>query len=138
LAQARPKIVFDVRGNASVHWVDDIVTGKDDLLSVLAWALGPQQLAAAFARQLEQEPERADALSPTERERRISELSATLLSLERREEEAIMLAADQASPSIAAPMPCWAPRRRHRLRKRASTPASKRRAGLPSPLFLTV
>ena len=55
LAQARPKIVFDVRGNASVHWVDDIVTGKDDLLSVLAWALGPQQLAAAFARQLEEQ-----------------------------------------------------------------------------------
>ena len=83
--RVRPKIGFDVRGNARVMWAEDMVAGKDDVLGLLAFALGPQQLLAAFTRELELEPERADALTPTERENRLSELSASLLSLERRE-----------------------------------------------------
>jgi hypothetical protein len=41
---------------------------------------------AAFARELGAEPEPANAVSPLEREKRLSELSASLLALERREE----------------------------------------------------
>jgi hypothetical protein len=94
LAQsARPRIGFDVRGNARVSWTEDMIVSKDDLLGLLAFILGPEQISAAFARELEQEPERADALSPLERDKRIAELSASLLSLERREETLIERAA---------------------------------------------
>jgi hypothetical protein len=44
---------------------------------------GPQELAVAFG--IEQEPEHPDALSPEEGEQKLSELSDSLLALERRE-----------------------------------------------------
>src|SRR5262249_12426297 len=94
LAQsARPRIGFDVRGNARVAWVEDMIVSKDDLLGVLGVVLGPEQSSAACARELGVEPERADAVSPLERDKRIAELSDSLLSLERREEELIARAA---------------------------------------------
>jgi hypothetical protein len=93
--QARPRIGFDARGNARVAWTEDLVTSKDDLLGLLAFILGSEQLAAAFARDLEVEPERADALTPEERDKRIAELLASLLSCERREEALIECAADE-------------------------------------------
>jgi hypothetical protein len=55
--RARPKIGFDARGNARVMWAEDMVAGKDDVLGLLAFALGPEQLLAAFSRDLELEPE---------------------------------------------------------------------------------
>ena len=91
---ARPKIVFDVKGNASVRWADDVITGKDDILSLLAFALGPEQLATAFTRLLEQEPERADALSPQEREKKLGELRDALMRCEQIEEQLIIRAAE--------------------------------------------
>jgi hypothetical protein len=93
--RARPQIGFDVRGNARVAWTEDLVTSKDDLLGLLAFMFGPEQLAAAFARELEVEPERADAVTPEEREQRLSDLAASLLSLERREETLIERAASE-------------------------------------------
>ena len=47
----------DARGNARVMWAEDMVAGKDDVLGLLAFALGPEQLLAAFSRDLELEPE---------------------------------------------------------------------------------
>jgi hypothetical protein len=94
-ASAAPKISFDVRGNARVFFADDVIDGKECVLSLLSWALGPQTLAAAFSRQLEQEPERADALSPAERERRTKELSDRLLEHEHREEQLLVIAENQ-------------------------------------------
>jgi hypothetical protein len=76
-------------------WAEDMITTKDDMLGLLGFALGPQALLAAFARELELEPERADALTPAERDRRIAELAASLLSLERREEALIERAAGE-------------------------------------------
>lgn len=84
----------DARGNARVMWAEDMVAGKDDVLGLLAFALGPEQLLAAFSRDLELEPEPADALSSGERDKRISELSDSLLSLERREEGLMRAAQD--------------------------------------------
>jgi hypothetical protein len=101
--QARPKIGFDVRGNARVSWTEDLVTSKDDLLGLLAFMFGPEQLAAAFARELEQEPERADAVTPIERDKRIAELSASLLSLERREEALLDRAANDGLDVLRRP-----------------------------------
>ena len=75
-------------------WAEDMVAGKDDVLGLLAFALGPEQLLAAFSRDLELEPEPADALSSGERDKRISELSDSLLSLERREEGLMRAAQD--------------------------------------------
>jgi hypothetical protein len=92
--QARPKIVFDVRGNASVRWADDVITGKDDVLSLLAFALGPQ-LSAAFRHVLDAEPERADALAPAEKAKRTAELEAQLLQAEQFEEMLIERAASE-------------------------------------------
>jgi hypothetical protein len=92
--QARPKIGFDAKGNARVSFVEDMVVNKDSVLGLLTFVLGPQQLSAAFARELEHEPERPDAVTPVERDKRIAELSASLLSLERREESLIDRAAN--------------------------------------------
>ena len=80
-----PRIVFDVRGNAKMQWVEDMIVQKDDLVGTLALFLGPQEIAKVLAHQFEQEAERSDAVTPTEREQKIAELSASLLSLERRE-----------------------------------------------------
>jgi hypothetical protein len=95
LAQsARPRIGFDVRGNARVMWAEDMVTGKDDVLGLLAFVLGPEALLAAFSHDLEQEPEPASAVSPIEREKKLGEAFAALLSLERREESLVERAAN--------------------------------------------
>jgi hypothetical protein len=88
----RPKVGFDARGGALVTWVEDMAT-MDGVLGLLAFVLGPEQVAAAFARDLE--PEAAGAVSPLEREKRISELSVSLLSLERTEEALIERAASE-------------------------------------------
>jgi hypothetical protein len=83
--RVQPRIGFDTKGNAKVQWpIEDMVV-KDDLLAVLAWALGPDALLTAFTREIEREPERADAVTPVEREKRISELLVQLLESERRE-----------------------------------------------------
>jgi hypothetical protein len=89
-----PKISFDARGNARILWNEDMIASKDDLMGILAWVLGPQQLLAAFFRDLEQDPERPDAVSPLEREKKLSEALASLLVLERREEAMIERAAN--------------------------------------------
>jgi hypothetical protein len=101
--QARPKIGFDARGNARVAWTEDLVTSKDDLLGLLALISGPEQLSAAFARELELEPERADAVTPLERDQRLAALAASLLSFERREEELIARAAAEGVEVLRRP-----------------------------------
>jgi hypothetical protein len=92
--QVRPRVAFDARGAARVLWNEDIVAGKDDVLGLLAFVLGTDTLAAAFTRELDAQPEDVAALSPLEREKRISELSVSLLSLERYEEALVLRAAD--------------------------------------------
>jgi hypothetical protein len=90
--QARPKVGFDVRGNARVAWIEDLAT-MDSVLGLLAVVLGSEQIAAAFTRQFEQEPEPVGALSPAERDNRLADLAASLLLLERQEEQLIERAA---------------------------------------------
>jgi len=87
-----PKVGFDARGNATVRWIEDMAT-MDGVLGLLAFVLGPEPLSAAFARDLA--PEGAGAVSPLEREARLAELSASLLALERCEEQLIVRAADE-------------------------------------------
>jgi hypothetical protein len=82
---ARPKVGFDVKGNARVLWTEDLVVSKDDLLGLLTFILGPEQIAAAFGTDIEQEDEREDAVTPLEREEKLGELAAQLLRLERHE-----------------------------------------------------
>jgi hypothetical protein len=84
-ARAKPRIVFDVKGNAKMLWVEDMIVQKDDLVGTLALFLGPQKIAEVLAHQFEQEAERSDAVTPAERQEKIAELSASTLSLERRE-----------------------------------------------------
>jgi hypothetical protein len=88
----RPKVGFDARGGALLTWVEDMAT-MDGVLGLLAFVLGPEQVSAAFARDLESES--PGAVSPLEREKRISELSVSLLSLERLEEALIERAASE-------------------------------------------
>jgi hypothetical protein len=99
--QARPKVAFDVRGNATLRWAEDLVVSKDDLLGTIAAILGPEPIAAAFCRDLE--PERADAVTPQGRQQRLDELAAQLLSLERREEELISRAEHDGTPVLRRP-----------------------------------
>jgi hypothetical protein len=99
LAQAvRPKINFDARGGASVRWIEDMAT-MDGVLGLLCVVLTPEAVLAGLVRDLE--PEAAGALVPLEKERRVSELSVSLLALERTEEALIERAA--ASEGIELP-----------------------------------
>jgi len=88
----RPKIGFDARGGALLTWTEDMAT-MDGVLGLLAFVLGPEQVSAAFSRDLE--PESPGAVSPLEREKRISELSVSLLALERTEGALILRAAGE-------------------------------------------
>jgi hypothetical protein len=97
-----PKVSFDVRGNARIAWSEDLVTGKDDLLGVLAWLFGPQPIATAFERDLDQ-PEAPNAVTPLEREQKISKLTNDLLALERKEEYLIEKAASEGAEILRRP-----------------------------------
>jgi hypothetical protein len=93
--QVHPKVGFDARGGARLIWTEDMIAGKDDLMGILVFIFGADPLLAAFMRQLEEEPEPVGAVSPLEREKRISELSIRLLELERVEEALILRAANE-------------------------------------------
>jgi hypothetical protein len=94
---ARPRVGFDACGRAKVSFVEDLVVDKSAVLGLLAWIMGPEELAQAFARDIEQEEEREDALSPVERAEKIGELAAELLKLERHE-VALMVADESILP----------------------------------------
>jgi hypothetical protein len=99
-----PKILFDGRGGAKAMWREDMVVSKDEILSLIVWALGPngpQELVEAFAIDEEGEPE--DAISPEERERQLSKFQNTLLTLERQEETLISCAAADGFEIIRRP-----------------------------------
>jgi hypothetical protein len=99
-----PKIVFDGRGNAKAMWREDMVVSKDEILSLIAWALGPNgpaELVEAFA--IDEEPEPEDAISPQEREQQLSKFQNTLLTLERQENSLISCAADDGFEIVRRP-----------------------------------
>jgi hypothetical protein len=79
---ARPKVVFDQHGNAKFQFREDFCTMNDvvGLLSLIC----PAELVSAF--QLDAEPDPENALSPADRDHKLSELAAKLLELEHREE----------------------------------------------------
>jgi hypothetical protein len=88
-----PKIVFDGRGGAKATWREDMVVSKDEILSLIVWALGPNgpaELVEAFA--IDEEPEPEDAISPEERPQQLSKFANTLLTLERQENSLISCA----------------------------------------------
>jgi hypothetical protein len=84
-ARHGPRINFDVRGNVRIGWAEDIVAGKDDVLGMLCWLLGPDPLLAAFFRDLDTESEADGAMTPQERDEAVDRFSQTLLQLERQE-----------------------------------------------------
>jgi hypothetical protein len=93
LAQAaRPRINFDARGGASVRWIEDMAT-MDGVLGLLCVVLTPEAVLTGLVRDLE--PEAAGAFVPLEKERRVSELSVSLLALERTEEALVLRAASE-------------------------------------------
>jgi hypothetical protein len=87
VGRVKPRVAFDARGRATVTWGEDMVVGKSDILALLPWILNgaSKQVLAAFMRDLGDEPEAANAVTPVEREAKLGELGAALLSLERRE-----------------------------------------------------
>jgi hypothetical protein len=77
-----PKLVFDGRGNAKAMWREDMVVSKDEILSLIVWALGPNgpaELVEAFA--IDEGPEPEGALTPFEKEETLGRFSKTLLTL---------------------------------------------------------
>jgi hypothetical protein len=99
-----PKLVFDGRGNAKATWREEMVVSKDEILSLIAWALGPNgpsELVEAFAIDEEAEPE--DAISPEERERQLAKFANTLLTLERQENSLISCAAADGFEIVRRP-----------------------------------
>jgi hypothetical protein len=100
--QAKPKVGFDVRGQARIAWIEDLAT-MDSVLGLLAVVLGSEQIAAAFTRQFEQDPESPNAVSPQERDQRLAELASQLLTLERNEEQLIERAAADGTEVLRRP-----------------------------------
>jgi hypothetical protein len=99
-----PKLVFDGRGGAKAMWREDMVVSKDEILSLVCWALGPNgpaELVEAFA--IDDEPEPEDAISPEERERQLSKFANTLLTLERQENSLISCAAADGFEIVRRP-----------------------------------
>jgi hypothetical protein len=83
LAQrVKPKLNVDRNGRAHVVWAEDLIADKNDLLGLFA-LICPGETLAMFA--IDEKPEAADALSPQERDAKLSELADQLLTLERRE-----------------------------------------------------
>jgi hypothetical protein len=93
--RGRPR--YDSRSDRlAIEHVDpqtqDIHTAVNDFVNVLAW-FAPDLLLAAYTRDIDEAPERAHALLPEERSRRLAELSGQLETLERSEEALIEQAA---------------------------------------------
>jgi hypothetical protein len=102
--QVRPKICFDVRGNAKIAFAEHMVVGKSDVLGLIVWALGPNgpaELVEAF--EIEQQPEPENAISPEERDQQISKFTNTLLTLERQEEYLIERSANEGTEIVRRP-----------------------------------
>jgi hypothetical protein len=92
------------RGNAKAMWREDMVVSKDEILSLIAWALGPNgpaELVEAFA--IDEEPEAEDAISPEEKAATINKFSSTLLQLERQENSLISCAAADGFEIVRRP-----------------------------------
>ena len=85
---ARPKINFDQQGNARIAFAEEPATMKS-VIGLLA-LICPAELVSSF--QLDVGPEPAGAVSPQEREARLSDLAAKLLELERRESALLSVA----------------------------------------------
>jgi hypothetical protein len=85
MGRMKPRVAFDAKGRATVQFSESMVVEKSDLIALLCWVLPKRQILAAFSRDLDAEAERPGAVTPAEREAKLADLSATLLSLERRE-----------------------------------------------------
>jgi hypothetical protein len=73
-----------VRDQLQLQWPDDVIASKTDLIGMLCW-LAPTSVIAALKREIETQPASANALPAADRDRRVQELEARLLDLERRE-----------------------------------------------------
>jgi hypothetical protein len=79
-----------LRDQLQLQWPDDVVGSKQDMLGVLCW-LAPTSVAAALKREIETQPSPANALPAADRNRRVQELEARLLDIERRERRGMVL-----------------------------------------------
>jgi hypothetical protein len=77
----------------------DIHSAQNDFVDLLAWCI-PDLLLAAYTRDLDEFPQRVDALAPAERAARLAELGAQLELLERTEEALIERAASEGHLEI--------------------------------------
>jgi hypothetical protein len=82
--RVKPRLAFDQRGNdVRINWAEDLIVDKNDLLGVLMFFFGYEQILAAFDLD---KPDAPGALSPLEKEQQVSKLANNLLALERKEE----------------------------------------------------
>jgi hypothetical protein len=102
LAQrVRPRLNVDRNGRAHVVWAEDLLADKNDLLGLFA-LICPGETLAMF--QIDEKPEPADALTPDEREQKLSKLADELLELERKEVALLSLAEGMLPRPDCSPM----------------------------------
>jgi hypothetical protein len=70
------------------------MASAEDVVALLCWTT-PERMCVALERQLAAQPERAGAMSRSERLRLVAEAEARLMTLERKEEILIERAADE-------------------------------------------
>jgi hypothetical protein len=81
-----------VRDQLQLQWHDDVIASRQDLIGTLCW-LAPTSVLAALKREIEAAGAPVNAMPAAERIKKIGELEAQLLALERREEVLISCAA---------------------------------------------
>jgi hypothetical protein len=101
LMQAAQPTVNVVGDRLRVGYRGDMAAAED-VLALIAWAT-PDALLRALERQLAAAPMRTDALPAKERQERVSQLTHSLLQLERREEALVSMAASEGIEILRRP-----------------------------------
>jgi hypothetical protein len=78
------------------------MVAAEDVLSLMTW-VAPEQVQEALEGELRRLPQRADAMTADERERRTAEIERQLLDLERREEALVLRAAGDGLEVLRRP-----------------------------------
>jgi hypothetical protein len=88
---AKPRVAVMRDGQIRVSWRDSVISGTDDVLSMLCW-LQPEAVLSALRRDIEAQPTPINPMPADERIARVAELEQSLFELEQREEALILRA----------------------------------------------
>jgi hypothetical protein len=99
---SRPTVAILRDDMLRVSWRDSVISGTDDVLSMLCWIM-PEAVVAALTRDIEAQPTPINPMSRADRLQKVGELSAACLEHELIEESLIELAAREGVEIMRRP-----------------------------------